>query len=204
MMNATIGALVLALATTLPASARQDKRPPAGDTNVADRRPTSGSAVSKSDRAALERRFRESLSNVVFQGTWQMTRETGPDGKTVLTDPQPDRYAISRVTKIAGDRWLVMARMQHGDTDVTLPIPVRVVWAGDTPIITLDDIAMPGVGTYTARVMVYRDFYSGAWFGDGYGGILSGRILKAADADASNAATAPPNADRKRAATTKD
>ena len=36
--------------------------------------------------------------------------------------------------------------------DVTLPIVVTMVWAGDTPMITLTDFAIPSMGTFTARV----------------------------------------------------
>jgi hypothetical protein len=52
------------------------------------------------------------------------------------------------------------------------------VWAEDTAIITLDKMALPGLGTYSARVMVYRGFYAGTWFGTNYGGVLSGQIVK--------------------------
>ncbi len=143
------------------------------------------------DRAALEQRFRDTLAEAVFHGTWQMTGEGGLEGNAPLTDPQSDKYTITKATKIAGDRWLIMARVQYGDKDVTLPIPVRVVWAGDTPIITLDEINMPGLGIYSARVMVYRNFYGGTWFGDCYGGILSGRITNASNASTPNPAAGP-------------
>ena len=131
------------------------------------------------DRAELERRFTESLTGVVLSGTWQMKTEAGhPAGKTPLTEPRPDKYTIKEVQKLHDDFWMISARIEYGDKDVTLPIAVRVVWAGDTPVITIDDLAMPMLGKYSARVMVYGGYYSGTWFGDCYGGILSGQIVK--------------------------
>jgi outer membrane protein assembly factor BamB len=131
------------------------------------------------DQAALERRFTETLAEAVFEGSWQMTAMK-PGVPQVLGEVRTDRYSISKVSKVTGDRWLIFARIQYGEHDVTIPVPVRVVWAGDTPVITLDEMALPGLGTYSARVMVYRDFYSGTWFGSSYGGVMSGRITRGA------------------------
>ena len=58
-----------------------------------------------------------------------------------------------------------------------------MLFRSDTPIITMDKVKMPLLGTYSARVMIYNGFYAGTWFGDGYGGVLSGQIIKAADED---------------------
>jgi len=132
-------------------------------------------------RAALEKKFKQMLSGVVFRGTWQMTRGEGLKGKAPMTPARPDRYVIKGVSKGVGDHWIITARVQYADKDAVLPIDVRVVWAGDTPVITLDKLKMPLLGTYSARVMIYNGFYAGTWFGDGYGGVLSGQIIKAAD-----------------------
>ncbi len=140
-------------------------------------------APEKLTQPELEARFRETLNGAVFKGSWQMTNEDGLKGKAALSEPRDETYTISRITKVAGDRWIIMARVQYGDSDVTLPVPVRVVWAEDTPVITLDTLDMPGLGTYSARVMVYGRFYAGTWFGDCYGGILSGQILHPEDAE---------------------
>ena len=126
----------------------------------------------------LEERFRKMLTGSVFVGSWQMTGPEGLEGKAPLTEPRTERYTIDKVSKAAEDYWIVTARVQYADKDVRIPITVRVVWAGDTPIITLDKMALPGLGTYSARVMIYRNFYAGTWFGTNYGGILSGQIFR--------------------------
>ncbi len=133
-------------------------------------------------QAEREQRFKEMLSGSLLKGTWQMVQceEGKPLTGKPLSDPRPEEYTISKVSKASDDYWVIVARIKYADKDVNIPIMVRVVWAEDTPIITLDNMSLPGLGTYSARVMVYRDFYCGTWFGDCYGGILSGQIVKPA------------------------
>ena len=68
--------------------------------------------------------------------------------------------------------------MQCGGRDWPVPIPVLIKWAGDTPVITLTDLAIPGMGTYTARVVLYRDQYAGTWSGKDHGGQIFGKIVR--------------------------
>ena len=79
-----------------------------------------------------------------------------------------------------GDIWLFTARIQYGSHDVTIPLPLRVVWAGDTPIITLDKMPILGIGSFTARVMIFNDQYAGMWDGGNHGGLMFGKITKPA------------------------
>ena len=130
------------------------------------------------DRAALEKSFKEALTGVVLKGTWQMTNEAGLRGLAPLGAAKQDKYTIRDVEKISDDYWLITARIQYADKDISLPVTVRVVWAGDTPVITIDNMGFPGMGAYSARVMIYRGFYSGTWFGGNYGGVMSGQIVK--------------------------
>ena len=148
--------------------------PPAGPPASQPARRDSRTAPSK----AREREFQRALSNTTLEGVWQMTGPDGLAGKAPLSEPRPDKYTIDRVSKASGDYWVISARIQYADKDVTIPVTVRVVWAGDTPVITVDDMAFPGLGTYSARVLIHKGFYSGTWFGKNYGGVLSGRIVK--------------------------
>ena len=131
-------------------------------------------------RAELEKRFQEELTGVSLAGVWQMTGPAGLKGSDPLSPPKPDQYTITQVTKLEGDYWLIHARIQYADKDVTLPVPVRVVWAEDTPIITVSELALPLLGTYSARVMIHHGFYSGVWYSQtkDYGGVMEGRITK--------------------------
>ena len=57
-----------------------------------------------------------------------------------------------------------------------MKLPVK--WAGDTPVISLTNKAIPGFGTFTARVMFYGDEYAGTWSGGSHGGLMWGKIVK--------------------------
>jgi hypothetical protein len=122
-----------------------------------------------SERERLENEFREILTGATLAGRFSTT------GRDQLSE---DRYTISSVTKLGGDLWTINTRIQYGERDVTAPVPVRVLWAGDTPVITLTDAAIPGVGTFSARVLFYRGQYAGTWSSSRHGGQMIGRIEK--------------------------
>jgi len=70
---------------------------------------------------------------------------------------------------------------------------LQVKWAGDTPVITLTNLTIPGLGTFTSRVMIYGDRYAGTWQHDKTGGHLWGKIVKI---DKPEGALAPEKRDR--------
>jgi hypothetical protein len=88
-----------------------------------------------------------------------------------------ERYSIDGMTKLAGHTWLLRTRMKLGEREWPLPVPVTIEWAGDTPMIQLTGVALPG-GPYSARVVLYQDQYAGTWLGPGRGGQLFGRIVR--------------------------
>ncbi|MCG8448758.1 MAG: hypothetical protein MI725_04135 [Pirellulales bacterium] len=92
------------------------------------------------------------------------------------TELKPERYQLQSVRHVGDNRWLFLARIEYGENDVTLPLTLPVQWAGDTPVITVDKLPVPGLGTYTARVMIYADHYAGFWSGGDHGGHLFGVI----------------------------
>ncbi|HTQ40274.1 MAG TPA: hypothetical protein VMJ32_14710 [Pirellulales bacterium] len=125
----------------------------------------------------LEKKFQDALSGATLQGHFTNNRdENGAPAKE-------DKYFITSVSKMQGDIWLFNARIQYGTHDVTLPLPLRVVWAGDTPVITLDKVPVPGMGSFTARVMIFDGKYAGMWDGGDHGGLLYGKITKTAVKD---------------------
>lgn len=93
--------------------------------------------------------------------------------------PKPEEYTIVNATKVPeGDVWLIKARIKYGEHDTTIPMPLEIKWAGDTPIITLTNLTIPGLGTFTARVLIYDNRYAGTWQHGKAGGHLFGRIEK--------------------------
>jgi len=118
----------------------------------------------------LEARFKATLTKATLTGRWCSIK----DG--TLGPEKEDKYTITGVTKLGGDAWIVNARIQYGKKDITAPIPVQVKWAGDTPVLIVDKIPIPGGGVYSARVLIYDHTYAGTWTGGDHGGLLNGVI----------------------------
>ncbi|HEV8293372.1 MAG TPA: hypothetical protein VGP94_15655 [Tepidisphaeraceae bacterium] len=132
-------------------------------------KPATTRALTQED---LEKQFAEMLSGSTLVGKFTEEKTPRPEP----AKPAEDRYTLTKVQKLYGDNWLFVARIQFGDKDVSVPIMLPVTWAGDTPVITLTDAKIPGLGTYTARVMFYRDEYAGTWSGGNHGGHMWGKI----------------------------
>ena len=117
----------------------------------------------------LEKEFQDAMTGVALEG--QSTRDDSPG----VSD---DKYGIDKIVKTGDDQWTFYARVEAKGQAMTVPLPLQVKWAGDTPVITLTDQALPGMGTYTARVVVYRGQYAGTWSGRNGGGKVFGQIVK--------------------------
>lgn len=109
-------------------------------------------------------------------------------GKFTITgkDEAPlarEEYLIKSAQKLPeGDFWLLKAHIKYGKTDSTFPIPLEIKWAGDTPVITLTNLTIPGLGTFSSRVVIYEGRYAGTWQHDKVGGHLFGTIEPAEEA----------------------
>jgi len=122
----------------------------------------------------LIRKLEKDLTNVKLIGRFTV------QGKEEQS-PKPEEYTITSAMKLPdGDMWLLKARIKYGDKDATVPIPLEIKWAGDTPIITLTNLEIPTLGTFTARVLIYEGRYAGTWQHGAVGGLLFGRIEKVA------------------------
>ena len=61
--------------------------------------------------------------------------------------------------------------------DTTLPVVVPIVWAGDTPMVSITDFTIPGLGeNFGARVIFYDDRYAGTWNHGIRGGTMYGTL----------------------------
>lgn len=134
----------------------------------------------------LEQRFADMLDGARLVGHFSVT---GPEGESL---PQDDRYTVSRIERMEDGRFLFVASMSYGDEDVAIPMPFDVEWAGDTPVITLTEQTIPGLGTFTARVLVYDGFYAGTWWHGPVGGHLWGRVETGEPAPEDEGAPDPP------------
>jgi hypothetical protein len=123
--------------------------------------------------AALEAKFAAALSNATFNGRWCLIQ----DGK--MGTEQEEKYTIIGAQKVGGDTWLIRTRIQYGERDFVAPLPVQVKWAGDTAVIVVDNLAMPGGNrAYSARVLVHDGTYAGTWSGGDHAGLLMGVITR--------------------------
>ena len=129
----------------------------------------------KPDQAALEQAFADKLTGATLVGSFSTD---GKDGKA------GDRYQIAGAKKLQGDTWQITYKAKIGEQVVDLPIAIKVLWAGDTPVMTLDDFTIPGVGTFTARVLFHGDRYVGTWQHGDHGGAMWGRVEKKAESKA--------------------
>jgi len=117
----------------------------------------------------MEKEFQESMEGVMLDG------QSTHDGKPGVSD---DKYNIEKVVKTGDDQWTFYAKVDIKGQSMTLPLPLQLKWAGDTPVITLTNQGLPGMGTYTARVLIYKGQYAGTWSGKSGGGKVFGRIVK--------------------------
>jgi hypothetical protein len=57
-----------------------------------------------------------------------------------------------------------------------MPVPVQMKFSGDTAVLTVENLGIPGGGTYTARLLIFERTYSGTWKDQRGGGMLYGTI----------------------------
>jgi hypothetical protein len=125
--------------------------------------------------AERDQEFKKLVTNVKLMGNFTVD---GADEAKL----QREEYAITGAMKLGnGDYWALTSRIKYGDVDLTVPVPVQVKWAGNTPVITVDSVKIPGLGTFSARVLLDGARYAGTWSHDEKGGHLFGTIMPAKD-----------------------
>ena len=130
-------------------------------------------AAEKPNQEELEKQFSERMTGAVLVGHYSVV---GKDAKPA----NAERYELKKVSKFDGDLWTFEARVKFGQTDVTLPLTIRMIWAEDTPMIALTNATLPGLGAaFGARVIFDGNLYAGTWQHGKVGGHLWGTIEKA-------------------------
>lgn len=130
-----------------------------------------GSVVEPASLSDAERAFVERMNAASLVGQFTIAGREDRAGR-------PERYDISSVEKVGEDQWRFNARIRYGDIDTTAPVVVPMRFVGDTPMISMTDLAIPGMGTFTVRVFFYDDRYAGSWQHGEFGGHMFGRIEK--------------------------
>jgi hypothetical protein len=131
-----------------------------------------GNSLQADESEEREKAFSTRMSNVTLVGSFTVDGRT--DGP-----PKAERYEIKSVTKLGGNLWTFVTRVKYGNVDTRIPITVPLEWAGDTPMVSLTDATLPGLGSaFSARVIFHGDRYAGTWQHGKVGGHMFGRIEK--------------------------
>mgnify|MGYP003536663948 CR=1 FL=1 len=139
-----------------------------------------GSGMAEEPQAAeivaREEAFSKSMSHCVLVGSFTM------DGKEADGIPKAERYEIESVTKASENLWIFLTRVKYGTLETKVPVTVPVEWAGDTPMVTLTNATLPGLGEgFSARVLFYENRYAGTWQHGAIGGHMFGTIERATE-----------------------
>lgn len=124
-------------------------------------------------------KFEKLLSGAKLTGQYTIIGKEKP--------PQEETYEITSVKKMPqGDYWMFNTRVKYGGKDFPVVLPMQVKWAGDTPMIYLDNFTIPGVGTFNARVLFNEGKYAGTWTHGKVGGHMFG-VLKSGESSSAGA-----------------
>ena len=175
------------LSTVLLVAAALIATPVAAEDPPAQEPPAQPAEEPKVEMNDLEKKFERTMSGATLVGRFTVEGQGDPN-----KPPAEERYVISKVTKIGQDRWMFVARI--GEAKVPVPLPLPVKWAGDTPVISVTKLKVPGMGTYSARVLIYDGHYAGTWDAGDHGGHMWGRIEREGEkkGDDKAAPKAPP------------
>lgn len=136
----------------------------------------------KKEADKRKKRLKERDQKLIKQFEQYLTGATLEGHFTVLGSDtgkrHAEKYSIVEAKKTQKkDRWIIKARIQYGKKDLVVPVNVKVLWAGKTPVITLEKTTIFGLGTFSARVLFNEGMYSGTWKHDDKGGHLFGKVI---------------------------
>ena len=149
---------------------------PPTETSTVDE-PQSETTPPDADPSAAQVKEREKklaayLSGATFAGKFTI------DGKEDMA-PKTEEYTISKCEKLPQPNlYRMTARIKYGEVDSEVPLDIKILWSGNTPVITLDSFWIPGMGTFGARVLIHSGRYAGTWQHDAVGGHMFGEIKK--------------------------
>jgi len=123
------------------------------------------------DEAVRNSALEKTLTGTKFVGVFTIDGQEGV--------PAKEEYTIISVKKAEkSDLWIFKARIKYANQDVTLPVPVPIKWAGKTPVIEMDNLKIPLLGTFSAHIVIDDGKYAGTWKHGKVGGHMFGAIKK--------------------------
>jgi len=126
--------------------------------------------------SAPDQKALDNLQKFLVGSTWKGTFTIrGTEGKL-----NPEAYEIVKAEREpTGDEWLLVAKIKYLKKDVKVPVGLLIKWVDRTPMIVLDQVTIPGMGTFDARVVIRKGLYAGTWAHGEKGGHLFGEITTA-------------------------
>lgn len=167
----TLSTILLAAFTALPVLAQDAETSKPEDASTTSE---SATAENKKDasaeaRQSAEAEFSTRLTGATLVGNFTTDSDQPVDPSQLL---RPDRYELATVNKVKDDFWLFV----YVHKGVPIPLTMKVLWAGKTPVLTLDEFTIAGMGTFSARLMFHEDRYAGTWQHGKVGGLMFGKI----------------------------
>lgn len=160
-------AMVLGMMAVIPVLAQPPEKTAPPATRDADEDAQAGSPGVRGARLA---RY---LTGATFEGGFTV------DGHEDAA-PKAESYTITSCEPLAEkNRYRLKVKIRYGDVDGEFPMDLDILWAGMTPVITLDAMAIPGLGTFSSRVLIHNGRYAGTWQHGTSGGHLFGKITPA-------------------------
>jgi len=95
-------------------------------------------AATKADEAAREKALIALLADSTWESRWHAF---SPEG---FTKGGENRYRIVRAQKVKGDDWVIFGGFELEGKPVELPLPAKIFWADDTPVMSMTGLALPG------------------------------------------------------------
>ncbi len=126
------------------------------------------------DQKAIDN-LKKFLAGSKWNGTFTMTGK----GDKLHTE---EYEIVSAEKEPTGDEWVLIAKIKYMKKDVKVPVPLSIKWLDRTPIIVVDQMTIPGMGTFDSRVIIRKGMYAGTWAHGKVGGHLFGDITTAAAA----------------------
>ncbi len=124
-------------------------------------------------KAKWESAFSKKMTGATLEGIFTF------DGKQSDKPAQKEKYKLGTVKKVGGKKWLFQAQIQYGKTDINVPVLIDLFWADDTPVVSMTNVGIPGLGSgFSCRVLFYKSRYAGTWQHGNVGGHMSGTIIE--------------------------
>lgn len=131
--------------------------------------------------AALQAQRDAAFAEMVADSTWESSwHAKGEDG---LDEGGQNRYRIIRAQKVNGDDWIILGEFELQGKQVRLPLPAKVFWADDTPVLSMTGLPLPGEPLFTVRILFKGDMFSGVFQSNQLSGALVGMKVKGAQSE---------------------